>query len=1028
MLKNCFIKFYLRLLGLINSNNYTMKTKFNGILTLFLALVVQISFAQQKTVSGTVSDESGALPGVSILIKGTTTGTETDFDGKYSISTKRGDVLVFRYLGYKAVNKTVGNSNNINVKLVEDSNVLEEIVITGYTTTSKAKASTASTQLNAETIENRPNGSLVQTLAGQVPGLDIATNTGQPGANSLVQLRGVNSINGNTEPLFIMDGIPINEDNFRSLNQNEIASITVLKDAGATAIYGSRGANGVIIIKTKTGKKNSGLQVKYNSILSFSQIQGNRYNLLNSQDYAKLERERGIGLGAGDQVGVNYPSNGGPLTDAQINDLPTEDWLDVFMRNGLTQNHTMSFSSGDEKSTQFTSIGYFNQEGILKESSLQRFNIRNNLTGGNDKFKYSTNVSLNYSKNDSPTSVGSGGVNQNPFFGAYAALPYLTIEDRPTSEELVGNIIFAYSPYFIADKLFSDKAVDEEVKIVASVSASYDITSDLTASVVSGVDYESVFSLDTRDPEGFNALLFNRANPGYQIQSTDRRAAFNTTTSLNYNKEFNKHTINVGLYSEYFKAHLRRFGYRSNGLNVKTFSPGDGAGFIGDNANNDLFVDTVNATKLDAGLLSFFSSADYDYDSRFGLSGTVRRDASYRFSTTNRWATFWAVSGRWNLDQESWMEDSVFNRLKLRASYGTSGNQRIQGNSYFSAPDLAFDFYGTGTGYVGEPSIGLSQLGNDTLKWETVTQLNVGVDFALFNSRLRGSFDYYRKKTSDLFQSLPLSAITGVTSLAANAGSLNNNGFDFELTYDIVRGNDFNLSVSSVGNINDNFLSEIPSESGEIIGLGRNGGPIFERYEIRYAGVNPANGNLLFLDKDDNLTESPDADTDRVWTGKNLTPEIQGSFSFNADYKGFFLQSQFNYTLGVDFSDFDYANFLDPNDIGTFNLSSDILRAWTPDNRITDIPTISPGSNVGVYNSDRFVVDRDFLRLRFLTFGYNFPKEFLNKTNITNLRLFMNGENLVTFTKFRGYDASSRTTSRTYPTPRIYSLGLEIGL
>ncbi|MFL3660456.1 MAG: SusC/RagA family TonB-linked outer membrane protein, partial [Polaribacter sp.] len=772
-----------------------MKTKFNGILTLFLALVVQFSFAQDKTVSGTVTDDSGSLPGVSILIKGTTSGTETDFDGNYSIKVNEGAILVFNYLGYQVVERKIGNANVLNVVLSVDASVLDEIVITGYTTTSKVKASTASTQLNAETIESRPNGSLVQTLAGQVPGLDISTNSGQPGANSLVQLRGVNSINGNTEPLFIMDGIPINEDNFKSLNQNEIASITVLKDAGATAIYGSRGANGVIIIKTKTGKKNSGLKVKYNSIMSFSQIQGNDYSLMNSQQYARLERTRGLGLGAGEDVGVNYPANDGPLTDAQIDALPNENWLDVFMRTGLTQNHTMSFTSGGENSSQFTSLGYFKQEGILKQSDLQRFNLRNNLNGGNDKFKYATAVSINYSKNDSPTSVGSSGVNQNPFFGAYAALPYLTFEDRPTSEELVDNIIFSYSPYFIADKLFSDKAIDEELKIVASLNGSYNFTDELRASVTSGVDYESSATLSTRDPEGFNALLFNRANPGYQTQNSYRSASFNTTAALNYDKEIDKHTFGIGLYSEYFKAHYRQFGYRSNGLNVKTFYPGDGAGFIGDNANDDLFVDTVSSTRLDAGLLSYFTNMNYDYDSRFGLTATFRRDASYRFSTTNRWANFWAVSGRWNIDKESWMEDSIFNRLKLRGSYGTSGNQRISGNSYFSAPDLAFDFYNTGVGYNGANTIGLSQLGNDTLKWETVTQANVGIDFALFDSRLRGSFDYYRKETSDLFQSLPLSAITGTSSLAANTGSMHNNGFDFDLTYDLVRGADLNVSL-----------------------------------------------------------------------------------------------------------------------------------------------------------------------------------------------------------------------------------------
>ncbi|MEZ7944567.1 MAG: SusC/RagA family TonB-linked outer membrane protein [Flavobacteriaceae bacterium] len=1005
-----------------------MKTKFNGILTLFLALIVQISFAQQRTISGTVFDESGPLPGVSIIIKGSTNGTETNFDGNYSIRVNKGAILVFNYLGYKIVERKIENSNVVNVTLSVDANVLKEIIVTGYTTTSKAKASTASTQIDASTIENRPNGAIVQTLAGQVAGLDISTSSGQPGANSLVQLRGTNSINGNTEPLFIMDGTPINEDNFRSMNPNEIASITVLKDAGATAIYGSRGANGVIIIKTKGGKKNSGLKVRYNSVLSFSSIQGSDYNLLDSQGYATLERTKGNGLGAGDSVGVTYDSNGGPLTDVQIAALPNQDWGDVFLRTGLTQNHTMSFTSGGENSTQYTSLGYFKQEGILKKSNLQRFNLRNNMTGEAGKFKYATNLSLNFSKNDSPTGIGTSGINRNPFFGANLGLPYLTAADRPTSQEIADNLIFGYSPYMVMDVLFFDKAVQDELKIIASLNGSYDFSENLTATVTSGVDYESEVTLDTQDPRGFNQLYFNPNSAGTQSQRSYRTAAFNTTAALNWNKEIGKHTIGVGLYSEYFKAHFRYFGFTANGLNPKTFFPGDGSGFIDDNATNDLFVDTVGADMKDAGLLSYFTNMNYDYDSKYGMSLTYRRDASYRFSKTNRWADFWAVSARWNIDKENFMEDSVFNSLKLRGSYGTSGNQRISGSNYFSAPDLASNFFATGTGYAGAQTIALSQLGNDTLKWETVAQANVGIDFALFNSRLRGSFDYYRKETTDLFQSLPLSAITGTSSLASNTGSLHNNGFDFDLTYDLVRGADLNVSLTVVGNINDNYLADLPSETGIIEGIGRNGGPIFERYEVRYAGVNPANGNEMFLDIDGNLTETPNPDTDRVWSGKNIAPEMQGSFSLNADYKGFFIQSQFNYTVGVDFSDSDYARLMNGNNISQFNLSSDILRSWTPENRVTDVPNIQNGSNAGVYSSNRFLVDRDYLRLRFLSFGYNFPKEYLAKSNISNLRLFLNGENLITFTKFRGFDASSRVSGLEYPTAKIVSLGLEISL
>ncbi|WP_438988897.1 SusC/RagA family TonB-linked outer membrane protein [Polaribacter sp.] len=1010
-----------------------MKTKFNGILTLLLAFVVQISFAQQKTISGKVTDSSGSLPGVSVLIKGTTTGTETDFDGKYSIIVKSGDVLVFRYLGYEVVEKKIGTSSTINLLMKEDANVLDEIVVTGYSLISKKKVSTASTQLNASTIEDRPSGNLVQTLAGQVPGLDISISSGQPGANALVQLRGVNSINGNTEPLFILDGTPVDEDNFRSINQNEIASITVLKDAGATAIYGSRGANGVIVIKTKTGSKNTPLQVNFNSIISFSSFPDNKYNLMNSQQYATLERQRGIGLGSGAKVGISYPANGGPLTDEQIAALPTGDWEREFLRTGITKNHTLTLTSGGENSNQFTSIGYFEQEGVLKVSDLKRFNLRNNINGGSDKFKYGTSVSLNYSTNNTPTSIGTSGINQNPFFGANGALPYLLPEEKPTTQELVDNLIFGYSPYFIQDKLFRDRQLTEELKIIASINASLNITDNLTASLITGVDYQATSLISTRDPEGFNAQYFNSDNPGYSTQDSRRRAAFNTTASLNYNIELDKHTISAGLYSEYFKAFLRDFGFTSNGLNPKTFFPGDDAGFIGDNANDDLFVDTVFASRIDAGLLSYFGTLDYDYNSTFGLSATLRRDASYRFSTTNRWGTFWSVSARVNLDQLDFMQGSDINNLKLRGSYGTTGNQRINGGTYYTSPDLAFDFYATGVGYNGEQTIGLSQLGNDTLKWETVQQGNIGIDFGVWNSRLRGSVDYYRKKTSDLFQSLPVSAITSVTSINANTGSLYNNGFDLEVAYDIIKNNDLKITANAVGNFNENYLGDLPAEvddvTGEvqIIGIGRNGGPIFERFDVRYAGVNPANGNELFYDRDGNITETPDVDKDRVWSGLNTTPEAQGSFGLNIDYKGFFFQTQWNYVLGVDQLDFDYENFMDPTSISQFNLSSDLLRAWTPTNRVTDVPSIQPGSNVGNFASNRFLADKDFLRLRFATIGYSFPQDVLKKVGFKKLRIFANGENLLTFTKFRGFDAASRLTGREYPTPVTYSLGLEIG-
>lgn len=1018
-----------------------MKTKFSGLLTLILAFVVQLSFAQQKTVSGTVIDENGLpLPGTTVLIKGSSSGTSTDFDGKFFLKVSQGDVLVLSFVGYVTNEVTVGASDTITVTMVEDSAALDEVVVTGYASVAKKKSGIAAQRISSETIENRPNASFVQTLTGQVAGLDISTNSGQPGANSLIELRGANSINGNTEPLFLMDGIPINEDNFRSLNPNEIESITVLKDAGATAIYGSRGANGVIVIKTKRGVKGAGLQINYTGITSLSNLQYNNkrgYNLFeNSQDYARFERDAGVGLGAGGGLGPQdgtevITATGVPLTDAEIDALPTTDWLDFFLGTARTQNHTLTFSNGSENVSTFTSLGYFNQEGILTGSNLQRFNLRNNISGTtkNQKFNYNTSVSINYSKDDEPTSIGTNGVNQNPLFGAYSSLPYLTPEQNPGSRILAQSFIVGYAPFYNIDKLATSVALEEEFKLIGSFTGTYRVTDDITASITSGVDYEHITFLDFQHPISRNQLRFNDLVDGFQDQQTTRRMSFQNTTSLNYNKTFGKHTVGAGAYLEYFKAHFRTFGFDANGLNPKTLSPGDGDGIIPDAPDNDALVDVVNANILDAGLLSYFGTLSYDYDAKYGVSLTLRRDASYRFAETNRWGTFFSAAGFWNIADESFMQGSIFNILKLRASYGETGNQRITGNSYWSGPDLTRTLFNVGAGYGNNQAIFRGQIGNSTLRWETVAQSNVGIDFGLWNNRLRGAFDVYEKKTTDLFQSAPLSAVTGGFAQNANIGTLFNRGFDFNVSYDVFQQKDVNLTLNFVGNYNQSELQDIPDETGEIIGIGRNGGRLRERKLVRYAGVNPANGNLLYLDIDGNLTETPDFDRDAVWTNTNNVPNFLGSFGFDLDYKGFFVSTQFNYEVGITRFDFDGTNAIDRDDIGVFNLSQDLLRAWTPDNRVTDIPSLD-ATNLNIINNGsttRFIANSDYLRLRFLQIGYNVPQKALEKTGIRAVRIFGNGENIFTWTEFKGFDPSARTGSRSFPTPRILSIGLEVG-
>ena len=1037
------LRIYCDFCCITNSNNKNMRSKFKWIFSLLLAMSMQFVFAQEKTVTGTVTDESGAVPGVNVIISGTKSGTQTGFDGKYAIKAKQGDVLIFSFLGMVTKSVIVGAGSVLDVKLEQGGKSLEEVVITGYATVAKKKSNIAQSKVSAATIENRPNASIIQTLSGQVAGLDISTNSGQPGANSRVVLRGANSISGSVEPLFLLDGIPINADNFRSMNPNEIESVTTLKDAGATAIYGNRGANGVVYIKSKSGVKNSGLQVNYTAITGFSSLQiKNRkgYNLFeSSQDLLRFERDAGFGRGAGAALGPVFPSNGTPavpLTDAQIAAQPNTDWLDFFLGTGITNNHTLTFSNGSENSSSFTSLGYFKQEGILRNSDLQRFNLRNNVTGTskNQKLTYTTSLSANYSKDNEPTSIGTTGANQNPFFGAYNSLPYLTPKDNPGSAILAQSFILGYAPFYSIDKLSTSVALEEETKIIAGFTASYKLTKDLTATVNSGVDYEHVTFLDFQDPFSRNEIRFNPGVDGTQSQQSLRRFSFNNTTSLAYNKTLEKHTFGASAYLEYNKNHLRTFGYTQNGLDPKTLSPGDGSGFIRDNGLNDLFVPTVNADVVDTGLFSYFGTLNYDFDSRFGVTGTIRRDASSRFAKSNRWGTFWSVAGFWNISDESFIKGSVFNILKLRASYGTTGNQNIiatgAAQQAFVGPDLTETFFTTANGYGNVASIQRGQIGNTSLKWEIVNQANIGIDFGVWNNRLRGAFDVYYKQTEGLYQAKPQSYVTGTNgSIPSNTGSLYNRGFDYELHYDPINKKDLKLTLNFVGNYNRSELADLPNTSGEIIGTGRNGGVLGERKLVRYAGVNPANGNLLFLDINDNVTENPNADRDAVWTGTTNNPDFLGSFGFNLEYKGFFLNTQFNFETGITRFDFDYSSFIDPVNIGQYNLSKDILRAWTPDNRITDIPSIK-ATNLNVINgglTDRFIKKADFLRLRFFQIGYNLSNDILRNSGFRNVRIFGNAENMFTWTEFRGYDPSSRSGSREYPTPKIISIGLEIG-
>lgn len=1009
-----------------------MKSKFTWIFTLLLAFFIQFSFAQEKTVTGVVTDQGGLpIPGVNVKVQGSeAAGVQTDFDGNYSIQVAQGQKLLFSYVGMRDQVITVGASNVVSV-MMQDGVELTEVVVEGYRTTARPRSNVAVTTISSETIENRPNVSFVQSLQGQIPGLNISTGSGSPGsANTSVILRGLGSLNGNTDPLYMIDGVPSNLLNFRSINPNDIASVSVLKDAGATSVYGNRGANGVIVVTTKRGVYDSKLQVRYSGVTGFTTLQDHDYRIMNSDQLLRLERTKGVGAGNG-------------LTDAQIAEFPNTDWQDIFFRTGVSQNHNLSFVQGSKNTNSFISIGYFEQEGIVPNTDIQRISLRSNFSGksDNDKFNYTTNLYAGYSKRnqlEAETRADiAGNVLQNPLQGMLSSLPYLDPNDYQNGQQLFddfGQPSFGITPFMLMD--YIDNIVNEynEIKLLFNGSASYKITDDLMVGVNGGMDFTENQRIFARNPDSYLAIISAVSGgyefPGYLLESSERDFSFNGNSRINYNKTFGeKHSIDASFLTEYYKAHFKSLGYTTTGLNPKNYHPGAGTGFIPFNpAQGQFYQRTANAAMLEAGLFSYFAILDYDYDSKYGIGLSGRRDATYRFIGDNKWATFWSVSARWNLDREEFLQNSIFTELKLRGSIGTTGNQALAGSSPYAAGNLTRMLYGTGTGYANQPQMGLTNLANPFVQWETIMQTNIGLDFVI-NKKLRGTVDVYQKETIDLYQGRPISAINGQTLLNDNVGGLVNKGVELLLAYDVIQNDDFRLTVSGNGSYNQNRLKDLPG--GEValgdIQIQREGEVAYQYFAVPYVGVNPVNGNSLFLDIEGNVTETPTLD-DRRATGKSPIPVYQGGFGFEADYKGFYASAQFTFFADVWRFDYDLASLQDPLNIGVFPVSTDMDRAWTPDNRQTDIPSINATNTANEDFSDRHLRDASYLRLRFATIGYNVPKRFLDQTFLNNVRVYAQGENFLTWTKWRGFDPESNAASTFggYPTPRVISFGLDL--
>ncbi|OCK51919.1 SusC/RagA family TonB-linked outer membrane protein [Chryseobacterium sp. CBo1] len=917
---------------------------------------------------------------------------------------------------------------------------IEEVVVLGYSKTqAKPKSTAATVTVDGERLENRPNVSFLQSLQGEVAGLSVSSTSGSPGSAKIdIIIRGVSSLSSQSDPLYVIDGMISNATQFRNLNPNDIESSSVLKDAAATAIYGNRGANGVIVINTKRGKYGSRFDITYNTSIGTSFLPETKYDMSSAKEILTIQKRANLGAGAS-------------MTDAQIAAFNTDtNWRKEFFRTGITQSHDIQLAAGGQNINNYTSFGYMQQEGVVPTTDFQRFTFRNNFNGKSkdNKFNFGANIGLAYSKRNQLEEETRddivSNVIQNPLLGSIVGLPNLPANSFNNGYDLfqqIGSNFGDGKNIYVLEDILKGNLPNRlsETSITGNAFGSYKITDDLTVSNRVGIDYKYSQRIFARAPYSFLAVVV-AAGDGSEFGGVEDNAknvdlTFTNVSNVSYRKSFGEHTIDFGAYLEYMKVHYEGTSQRQIGLNPLNWVFGAGTGWVAFNpATPNLYRPSNLTQKVTAGSLAYFGTLEYDYADKYGVSGVIRRDASYRFVGDNKWATFWSVSGRWNIDRESFMEGSKIDMLKLRASYGTNGNANVISatpgtNPMLVGTNLVRDTNTVGLGYNNNNSSYYTGIiANPNIQWEEVSQFNVGLDFMFMNRKLEGSLDFYRKSTDKLFNPINVSAITSLYSINGNNGGLQNQGVEASLKYTFVRNENFEFSVYANTAYNKSKLTSLTQD--QVTGSIRNvvGGQLSEWYMVPYVGVNQSNGNLLFLDINGNVTETPDINRDARATGKNYLPKWNGGFGLNSSYKGFSLNVHFSYQQGAYKYDNQLDYVYDATTVNGYNVTRDLLNAWTPNNTNTNVPSLTASNFAFNGSSDRFLKDASFIRLKNVVLGYKVPADVFNNTGIRGLRVFVQAENMLTFTKWKGFDPEPTfaTSTSVYPNMKTVSLGANI--
>ncbi len=984
-----------------------MKTKLHGFLTLLLAFLVQLTFAQEKTITGTVTDESGPLPGVSILIKGTTSGAETDFDGNYAIKANTGDVLVFSFIGMSPQEKVVGIANTINVVLVAD-NILEEVIVTGYgTTTKKAYAGTLKT-VKAEALEVKNFSNVSQALAGEVAGVTVINTSGQPGTASTIRIRGYGSVNGNRDPLYVVDGVPYTG-SINAINPADILSTTVLKDATATAIYGSRGANGVILITTKKGTSaESYIEVDFKTGINTQSIP--RYDVIKSpEEYIGYAWEgiynRGVINGAADPVdfansnlfGAGYLDPGynmwlvnnaseliDPVTHAVRSGVSRrytpELYSDLAFDAAFRTESNVRMGGGNEDTKYFFSLGYLNDDGYAINTGYDRYTTRLNLDSNvKEWLKVGANIGYAYSESlNNGQTVGS----ENVFEFADKTAPIFPVFLRDNNYELIEDPIFGGYIYDFGN-ISGFRARNQSDGLNPIATALYDYVGfkrhEVNGNFSMDIKFTDHLTLEARFGSQYsNERYKSYSNPFYGGGSTgtDKGSLFardrerwgtNFLQLLRYKNQFGDHSLEV-LAAHEHNDYTFRESAQSKSLVVV-----DGL------LELDNFVVSLgppSGYSEGFSIESYFGQINYDFNNKYYFTGSVRADGSSRF-VNDKWGTFGSIGAAWIITNEDFLSNNKFlSLLKLKASYGITGDQA--GVGYYSG----YDTYNTSN--LGGISISPNTNGNPDLTWETSKMFQTGVEFSL-GRYFDGAVDYYNKLTDNLIFDRRVGPSQGIAVITVNDGELRNQGIEFDLTAHLINKEDFKLDLSFNGEMIKNEIVTMPIEPST--GLPKvidnstgdygwsQGSSIYDFYLREWAGVDPSDGAPMwyqyFDDSNGNnildsgeesilslttyLDENPDATvakqvtktyanaTDK-YVGKSAIPDLRGAVRLGGVFKGFNFSTQFTYSIGGYAIDYQYGELMSDR-FGTLgnNYHSDIADRWVQPGDITNVPRLADG-------------------------------------------------------------------------------------